>query len=597
MQNIFKLPPHEARKIAAGEVVERPANVVKELLENALDAGATNITLHIEDGGKKLIHSIDNGCGMSAEDAHMCIEHHATSKIKCVEDLSSIATFGFRGEALSSIASVSRMTIITKNADAQLATKLVIEQGDIVEDSHTASPQGTDIKIENLFENVPARQKFLKKTPTEWRHINQLVQAFALAYTHVQFKLTHDGKQVLLCPATDSVENRCAQVWDQQLAKTIVSVDAQHPKTTLRVHGTVTNHHTFRFDRSHIFFFVNKRWVKNFTLSRALMKGYQNVLPAGRYPAACIFIEVDQADVDVNIHPRKEEVQFMHPRRVEMLISDTVKRALEGHLSQQLDRKVELKSEDTFVPRARTFNAPPASFKPFNFDALNTQPFKTQPAPTPAPMPLPQQQPVVQEKTITTPRENYTIIGQFAKTYILIEREDGLFVVDQHAAHERVLYELFSKRFADVATVKLLFPAIITLTSDEITLVQPHLKLLQQNGIQIDTFSDNQLVVNATPVHLKNQPLDDLIKEMIGWIIEHKGVDEIQLGKAINEKLHAQMACKAAVKAGDLLTREQMEKLLDDLYATNNRFSCPHGRPTGWLLDTYSIEKKFKRKA
>ncbi|MCX5921908.1 MAG: DNA mismatch repair endonuclease MutL [Candidatus Dependentiae bacterium] len=626
MPKIHRLAPDQIQKIAAGEVVERPANIVKELLENALDAGATHITVYIEHGGKQLIRVVDNGCGMSLEDAHMCFEHHATSKVSTVYDLDSITTFGFRGEALSSIAGVSKVTLITKEEGATEAIKLELEQGAVIEESLASANVGTDLAIRDIFFNVPARKKFLKTDDTEWRAIAQLFSAFCLDYLDVNFKLFHNNALHMHCPPTETIEQRMTQVWDHAMANVMLPVNATGNQGGITIHGVISNHQYMRYDRSNIFFFVNKRWVKQQKLSSALLKGYLNVIQPGRFPAACIFIELDTAHVDINIHPRKEEVQFLHPRVIEQLLQQAVKSALEQNVSNQLKKTI------TFAPATEVQHYSP------NIQRIAIEPMYTLPAKyMPSSLSLeknnvthhvPVQEMVHTQSTIaqslqaatidaalqTSPfigdeqeeftsvseqvvsEKNYTFIGQFSKTYLLLEKEEGLYIVDQHAAHERVLYELFSKRFNDVATIPLLFPYAITIKPDDITLLEPYLDIFERNGIGIEIFSSTQLMVKSTPVHLKNQSLDDLIQAVISWITETQHLDEKQFFKTINERMHAQMACKAAVKAGDVLSKEHIEQLLEDLHKTENRFSCPHGRPTGWLLGTYEIEKKFKRK-
>lgn len=605
MSIIKQLPPHEAQKIAAGEVVERPANVVKELIENALDAGATKITLDLVDAGKQHIKIVDNGCGMTPEDAHLCTQQHATSKISCVDDLSNIGTFGFRGEALASIAAVSHLQLFTRHTDTKEGVKLVLHGGTLKSETTVAHPVGTTIIADDLFFNVPARKKFLKKRETEWRQILQLVHAFCLENLALHIKLSHDGREILNCPPVTTLSDRVAQLWEPALSQNLITIDANHGRKNIHVSGIISNHQHSRFDRSRLYFFVNHRWIKNYTLSRSLLKGYLNVLPPGRYPAAVLFIDVDPLDVDINIHPRKEEVQFLNPRSVEQLLQTTVKEALEKHLSNQISKPVQFATPDTtpaFKPAmAQEYPTTPSPL-PFVMPADDpfapaSQPQKTTTpalAASPNPVPQPQQRTVAPQTP--TQQKQFNVIGYFKKTYILLEQEDGLFVVDQHAAHERVLYELFSERFDDVATVKLLFPTTINVSTEEMSLLADHLTLFTNNGIAIEPYGEQQLIVTATPVHLKNQPLDDIVHQVAGWIKEEQNSMQDNLHNVINKKLHAQMACKAAVKAHDELQPDQIQQLLRDLYATNNRFTCPHGRPTGWLLSDYEIEKKFKRK-
>jgi len=626
MMRIKQLPPHEAHKIAAGEVVDRPANVVKELVENAIDAGATQIVVYIENAGQKTIRIVDNGCGMSPDDARLSIAQYATSKITSIDDLAHLHTFGFRGEALASITAVSKTTLITKEQESNLGISLTIENGAIVSESSISCNTGTDITISDLFYNVPARKKFLKKEETEWRTIVQLAHAFCLSYITIGFKFFHNDKLIINCPAVTTLTDRAAQLWERAISQNIISLISPHDtKNNIHITGLISNHHYYRYDRQHVFFFVNNRWVKNYALGSALLKGYLNAIPPQRSPLAALFITVNQADIDVNIHPRKEEVQFLHPRIVEVLLQKAVKETLENHLSSQITKSTRPEFATSPFPSSVISEFPT---HPFPTDlAFSTQPtfpgHQKSPVfaaplafsqPTPPAFPTHNPFPVRPEYFSDSPKnvskgadisnipletktdQSYQLIGQYKKTYLLLEHEDGLFLIDQHAAHERILYELFAQKFNDIATISLLFPQIINLSDDDILTIIAHLDLFNQNGILVEQFGANQLVIQAIPVYLKNIACDDLIKNVISWIKEERTINQADMHHALLQKIRAQMACKAAVKAGDELTTEQMHQLLRDLDKTDNRFTCPHGRPTGWLLSLHEIEKKFKRK-
>ncbi|MDR3647123.1 MAG: DNA mismatch repair endonuclease MutL [Candidatus Babeliales bacterium] len=628
MQKIKKLIEQEARKIAAGEVVERSANIVKELVENSIDSGATNIFIWINEAGKKLIRIVDNGSGMSNADARICFERHATSKITTIEDLNALSTFGFRGEALSSISSISKISMLTKLQDDQYGTSVELEDGQIIKEEQVSCPQGTDISVKDLFYNVPARLKFLKQDETEWRQIVNLYQALCLSYKTIHFKLFNEDKLVYNCPPTDDLKNRLVQLWDHNFAQNTITFSDSNQVG--QISGLISNHHFFRYNRGQIFFFVNGRWIKNNGLSKSLLKGYLNVLPQDRFPAAFIFLTIDPAHIDVNIHPRKEDVQFLNAKKIEKLIKDSTKKTLENHLSNQIIKNdeviaVKLAAQTTFDFEQIPFLDPLESyasdpldeaqdFSQFNpisqtktnyqftsnssqirqgyeeqadsYDGLMGQQIQQQNE-------FPQHNLDVQDKL---DKKDYELIGQFNKTYILLEKSEGIFIIDQHAAHERILYELFAKRFYDVATTRLIFPQVINLTEENLNLLVPYLELLHNNGIDCKQVSKEQLIIESTPVYLKDISLEDLIKQFASWIEEYQVLDKQVLFRAVNEKLHAQMACKAAVKAGDKLTHEQIYKLLEDLNKTENRFACPHGRPTGWLMSTHDIEKKFKRR-
>lgn len=618
MARIKQLSFLEAQKIAAGQVVERPANVVKELIENAIDAGATQITIYIQDAGKSLIRVVDNGCGMDTDDAHHCFKHHATSKITGIHDLATLATHGFRGEALSSIAAVSKVTLITKEQQATHALQLTLENAQVINQTEVSANTGTDIRIADLFYNVPARKKFLKTNETELRQITVLFQAFCLDYQQLHFKLYSQNALVFNCPPTLDSKQRIAQIWDHSIANQMLPIQITTQDFTIQ--GMISNHTYNRYDRSCIFLFVNNRWIKNHGLTKALLNGYLNVLPSDKFPLAHIAITLDATQIDVNIDPRKEEVRFLQPRSIETAVTKSVKEALEKNLSAQLQKPVVFNEHpitngslqptsyksgvhSEFITGANTYAAlPHRAHTP-----LQEAPFGPYPSDNSAvPLFIPdpnldsnshfENEKISCESLITKEQSNYHIIGQLHTTYILIEQKDGLFLVDQHAAHERVLYELFSTRFENIAMVQLMFPHIISLASWEAAVLQPYLNIFTKNNIAIELFDNNQCIVQAVPVHLKEVNLEELLREMIGAIIENQKLDAEQLHKQINEKLHAQMACKAAVKAGDILTLAQMDQLLQDLDKTTNRFTCPHGRPTGWGISLYEIEKKFKRK-
>jgi len=605
MSKIKKLAAEEIQKIAAGEVIDRPANIAKELLENAIDAGATHIRIMIEDGGKKLIRIVDNGCGMDETDAHICYEHHATSKIDTVQDITAVKTFGFRGEALSSISSVSKMHVTTKDASAEQAFHLELESNNLIREEYVSAKQGTDIAVHDLFFNVPARKKFLKSRDTERRLITQLVRAYALAYCEIHIELFSEDECVLRCPSVDSLHARWAQLWEYTSAERMRIVHNSDAVRDIQIEGLVSDHQYMRYDRSALFIFVNNRWVKNQHLTRAITKGYLNILPPGRYPAGCIMITTDPLQVDINTHPRKEEVKFLHPQVVESLILHAVKAALDEVNSKKNESPQVEKNVISELPN-NTLEYVSQPFKQSSysdFDMVsNIASIMPKVAQVEDAKPLKneihiqkafeqQQQIMTSEKTIT----HYAIIGQYKKTYIMVEHDDGLLFIDQHAAHERVLYELFAKRFEDVASVKLLFPVTISISESDYALLEPFLPIIKDHGIHVELFGPRELVLTSTPVNLQNHAPQELVLQCVGWIKESGSIEKEQLQQLVTEKLRAQMACKAAVKAGDLLSHDQMQQLLQDLEKTDNAIACPHGRPTRWLLTLSDIEKKFKR--
>ncbi len=611
MPAIHQLSPSEIQKIAAGEVVERPANVVKELVENALDASATHVTVMIEDGGKKSIRIIDNGRGMDQIDAHLCFDHHATSKITVVDDLQTIATYGFRGEALSSIASVSKVTLVTKQKDDEFATKLVLEANTVCQESQVHANAGTDIAVENLFFNVPARLKFLKTRETEWRQILHFMQAIIFAYRHVHIELIADGQTILNCPPQDSLIARCAQIWDFSTSEQMIPCSIDDEARHIVAEGFISRQQYARYDRSQIFLFTNSRWIKNNHLTKALLKGYLNSLPPARFPAGAIFITIDPAEIDVNIHPRKEEVKFLHSQIVDNLIFNVVKQTLESQLSKST---IAHKQAAVMLPPSDPFSSDSEIIQTFsrnNFDGpviardisieqprksfdevRQSQDLSLQERQISIEKKEIEQQAVLGEFVDSEPA--LSIIGQFNKTYIIVQQNEELVFFDQHAAHERILYELFAHRFNDVAIVKLLFPLLISVSAEQAEIAENFSQLFESYGLPIERFGATQLRLLATPVHLQERAPQEIIKQIIGWIAEEETTGQ-ELSKLLNEKIHAKMACVAAVKAGDELSREQMQQLITDLLKTQNNITCPHGRPTSWRIDLHELEKKFKR--
>lgn len=617
MGKIKKLASHEIQKIAAGEVVERPANVVKELIENSIDAEATQITVRAHAGGQELIQIIDNGCGMDYVDARACFTPHATSKLSTVDELGTVTTHGFRGEALASVGAVSKVTLITKPVDTLEGRKIVYEFGKETTFDVIGCNQGTDITVQQVFENVPVRKKFLKKAETEWRHIVTLFKAYCLSYPSIHFKLYSEHSCAYNVPAAENLLERSRALWNEHEQTRLLSFE--HAENNITVHGVISDHQLGRYDKQQIFFFVNKRFVRNYQLTQALMKGYQNVLQQGKFPLGCIMIELPSQEVDVNIHPRKEEVQFLHPRRLQTVITEAVKQRLQDNLSSKLQPH-EVKSFERQVEQA-AYQSPlnatqprplyrqeqnPVAFNPFGLMTDGVQAEEIEQSsdtdelfaevmpPAEEYTPIAETQvsaiePVVQE-------HNYRLIGQYHLTYLLVEKEEGLFLVDQHAAHERIMYEEFTQKLSESATVQLLFPQIIKLSPEQCSLLTPYSPLLNEFGVACELFGDDQLLISATPARLQTIDWNEMIMYLIAQIQEHDSIEPEELRKLLHHNLAAMMACKAAVKAGDKLSGEQMEQLLTDLAECPNRLTCPHGRPTGWLLDLYQIEKKFKRK-
>lgn len=597
---IKRLSVQEASKIAAGEVIDRPAHVVKELLENALDAGATAITLYLEKAGKRLIRIVDNGCGMSADDAQLCFAHHSTSKISNVNDLTKLTTFGFRGEALASIAAVSRVQLLTKQAQDAIGTQIIQMGQDALSVTETACNTGTDITITELFDSIPVRKKFLRTDETEWSQIQQLLYAIALSHQQVHFKVYVDNKLRYNCPVADSIRLRLEQLWGYELYS-MHTIEVM--QEGIRIQGAITDTHHLRYDRSHMYLFVNNRWIKNQSLLRAWLNGYQNILPAGKYPAGVLCLTLDPQVIDVNIHPRKEEILFLNPRFIEQCITQTVKNALQQGLQENLKKaQMPPMMVDVSVPinPLPMYNQPivmekivESANKPLPiYESSAPVSFVSSPHQIPAPM-------VDTQESITTVVDTavpfYKIIGQFNTTYILLETEKGLLLVDQHAAHERILYQQCKTNMANVVSIPLMFPTVIPIAASDIQKLEPYLFLFEQQGIGLRILGANQLHVLSCPVIGKSIDWHDFIAYILSWIVEHEQLSVADMQHQLLHAMHAQIACKAAVKAGDVLTTEQMQQLIKDLYNCVDHLTCPHGRPTCFLMSEQDIKKKFKR--
>lgn len=586
MGKIRLLATHEIQKIAAGEVVERPANAVKELLENALDAGATQIEISLEDGGRELIQITDNGSGIAAEELPLAIAPHATSKITAVDDLALLATFGFRGEALASLAAVSDLTVTSRTAIEESATTVQTIFGAPHSTTQTMHRVGTTVTVRQLFTNVPARRKFLKSADSEWVQLKQLLQAYALTYLPLHIIVRHNGTIVYNCSPTTTIVDRMAQLLDIGVAQQCHLLTATTAQAT--IWGACSNHQVTRFNRQHIFITVNNRWVKNQQLSKAILRGYQGVLPQGKFPVVVLHIQVPPAHVDVNVHPRKEEVQLLYSAAIESMITKEITRQLEDAafrgLQQSGNHGVQERSSGAAI-----------------IDEIFVQPSQAIAVQRPivqTAMPVPgiAEQKIIPagEKQLPWVDRSWRIIGTVAATYILLETTEGLWIVDQHAAHERILFEELGKRTTAPAATKLVTPITITGTTSQITDIARWQAILAGYGIEIMPISATQGMITAVPATALSLDMQEFMREFFDLIAQESAANEHN-GDRISWALQAQMACKAAVKAGDKLTLYAQEQLIEKLLISPHRLTCPHGRPTTWVISHYDIAKKFKR--
>lgn len=537
------LPPEVAARIAAGEVIERPASVVKELIENALDAGATAIQIEIHEGGFARIRVADNGTGIPRDQVPLALARFATSKIHTAEDLSRVRTLGFRGEALPSIAAVARVEILTRTAQETEGTRLIAEEGQLTVQP-AASPVGTAVTVRDLFYNTPARRRFLKSPLREAERVRETVYRYALGYPHVAFRLIIDGREALIAPPGTPLE-RAAVIWGREVADELIPVSWE--AADLRIHGLISRPTLGRASRAFQYFYVNGRPIRSGLLAVALERPYAGRLPSGRYPLAVLHIELPPPFVDVNVHPQKAEVRFSQERSVYWAVSRAVEAALAG------------------FPRAEE----PTLAWPFE-----------EAAPTPRPL---------AEPVAAYGRPSrWRALGQLLGTYILAQSEEGLVVVDQHAAHEQVLFE---RLWAGSPATPLPAPLILSFSAREAEQLEAELETLRSLRFDLDPFGGNAFVVRALPAPLAGRP----VKELFDAILEELAALR-RGGGDPRERLAMRLACAAAVKAGDGLSPEEMQALLDALQEAWSPSTCPHGRPAWFLLSREEIERRFLRR-
>ncbi len=589
---IRPLPPELVSQIAAGEVVERPASVVKELIENALDAAAQRIEVRIQAAGQRLIEVVDDGHGIPAAELPLAVQRHATSKIASADDLFHILSLGFRGEALAAIGSVARLTLRSRPPTADAGAQIVVEGGRIVRGPEpVAMAPGTHVRVEDLFYNVPARRKFLKRPSTEKRAIDEVVVRYALAYPQVRFKLSHDGRLALNTAGHGDRREVLALIYSPAEARQMLPVISE--ELGLAVHGFISPPGLTRSHRRDILFFVNGRPVRDPALTAALLKGYEHLVMKGRYPLAVLFITLPADAVDVNVHPTKAEVRFRDPDRVFRAVVRAVRKALLAH-APLAQRPAPLSEWDLAQPDARipwdaaTDNAaeaqtaPAADARP-QPEVLSPQtPEPAEPATAAATVPLPGVEPPL-----------LRLIGQVAATYLVAEGPDGLYLIDQHAAHERVLFEqMMARRGPQAASQALLEPVTVTLPVAQARTLEEHLETLRRVGFEVEPFGMGMFRVRAVPVALKDADPATALRAAVEDI-EH---DETPLAGDAEARLVGRICKALAVKAGQRLSPSEQERLLRDLLACENPRTCPHGRPTMIRLPVDMLEREFGRR-
>ncbi len=614
-------------KIAAGEVIERPASVVKELVENSIDAGADSITVIVENGGKDLIQVIDNGCGMDADDAMLCLESHATSKIRNVNDIVHIGSLGFRGEALPSIASVSHFTLITKSMDTDTATRIEINDGKLRDVQKTSANHGTTIAVRGLFKNLPARRKFLRTDTVELRHILKYFHYQAIIYPQLSFKLIADGKQKLSYIATNDRNQRMTDIFGSSFfADDVIEVSgiAQDYAVNGYIFG-LEDRQGKLIDAQYVF--INGRFINDKTVRHSIKSAYEPFIlksrdwMKGTTPPYILFITVPPEQIDVNVSPTKSEVRFRENQRVHSLMFETLSRALKRY------------EEDKFASARNKFLTPAAkdsasSFERDIFVAKTDVPrfseykkeygnlyqddlFRAEPSPKPTPIPIvnPElsDQPQIEifddlpndsvsYKLLIQNEEDYINPWQLHNTYIFVQIEDGLVIIDQHAAHERIIYEKLIHRTAGAPAVrqKLIIPIVIDIppyiASEIKDLIDTNLEVLEKTGFVLKKFSGDSIVIEEIPAELGDfqggQVFLDILKQL---------ETELEINHDFRDSLAKSIACKAAIKANTRLTRKEMLALINDLFACRVPYFCPHGRPLIVKMTITDFEKKFKR--
>ncbi|MFD2443626.1 DNA mismatch repair endonuclease MutL [Bacillus sp. CGMCC 1.16607] len=609
MGKIFQLDDALANKIAAGEVVERPASVVKELVENAIDAGSSVIEIEIEDAGLSKIRITDNGDGIEEADVLIAFQRHATSKIKNENDLFRIRTLGFRGEALPSIASVSRLEMKTSTGDSA-GTRVIFEGGKLEVHEKASSRKGTDITVSDLFYNTPARLKYMKTIHTELGNITDVVNRIALSHPEISFRLIHNERKLLQTNGNDDVRQVLAAIYGMSIVKMLIPIKLE--SLDFKVSGYVSLPEVTRASRNYISTMINGRFIKNYPLARAIQDGYHTLLPIGRYPIVLLNIEMDPILVDVNVHPSKMEVRLSKEQELNELITSAIRSSFKtktlipsGVIHTKQERS---KSEQTsLVLEERADVQDKRSERDYpkqNFIKEQLDPVHYDEIVPSVPKAFYNEDPQVErvheimddgilEKPVVTRVPILYPIGQMHGTYILAQNDQGLYIIDQHAAQERIKYEYFREKVGQVEKElqELLVPLTFVYPTDEYLKIVENRVELEKVGVFLEDFGHNSFIVRAHPFWFLKGEEKEIIEEMIEQLLEMKKVDV----KKLREEAAIMMSCKASIKANRHLRQDEIQTLLNDLRASSDPFTCPHGRPIIIQYSTYELEKMFKR--
>lgn len=647
MGKIKELQTSLANKIAAGEVVERPGSVVKELLENAIDAQATEINIEVEQSGVASIRVVDNGTGIHIEDLGLVFHRHATSKLDADDDLFHIRTLGFRGEALASISSVSKVTLKTCT-DNQEGQEIYVENGEILNQKPAKAKQGTDILVESLFYNTPARLKYIKSLYTELGKITDIVNRMAMSHPDIRISLISDGRTILKTNGSGRTNEVMAEIYGMKVAKDLVHITGE--TSDYRLEGYVAKPEHSRSNKHYISIFINGRYIKNFLINKAILEGYHTLLMVGRFPICYINIEMDPILVDVNVHPTKLEVRLSKEDQLFELIVEKIREAFKDRIlipqndmnkltqkNKVLDKFEQQKID--FEKRKQQRDATHSTN--LNFDLDDNQPNETKQSnqsldnTLSSPNTTPDDSYSVQESTydyaktqrdvlndmeeqdITdtlAPSEDVAeasdikgsissnpsqripymeVVGQVHGTYIIAQNENGMFMIDQHAAQERIKYEYFREKIGDVSNEiqNLLIPLTFHFSKDELMIINQHVEELDKVGVHLEPFGGNDYIVDSYPVWFPAAEAEEIIKDMIEYVLEHKKVNV----KKIREEAAIMMSCKKSIKANHYLKNNEMADLVNQLREIEDPFTCPHGRPIIINFSNYELERLFKR--
>lgn len=616
MPNIAILNQETIDKIAAGEVVERPCSVVKELVENAIDAGSTAITVEIKEGGISFIRITDNGCGIERDQVAVAFYRHSTSKIRSAEDLLTVKSLGFRGEALSSISAVARVELITKTYDELTGTRYVIEGSKELSNEEIGAPDGTTFIVKDLFYNVPARRKFLKTAQTEGSYISDMVEKLALSHPDISFKFINNNQTKLHTSGNGNRKDIIYHIFGREISSSLLEV--KHECEYFKVEGFIGKPVITRGNRNYENYFINGRYVKSNILSRAIEEAYKSFLMQHQYPFTVLYFTFF-SELDVNVHPTKMELRFDNNNEIYVELCDTIYAIL-----SRKEMIPEVPVDSTPAPKKIVHEYKEPIPEPFEKRRINevraaesrsvygqsvTSAVKDYSAIEPAAK-APETSTAYEPAQVVTgtqqtlgdydkvfltesAKKQFSIIGQLFKTYWLIEFEDKLYIIDQHAAHEKVLYEKTMARFAnkDFTSQRISPPIVMTLDARECEMLEKYRPQIEQFGYEVEHFGGKEYMISAIPDNLFNIDMKDLFIEMLDDFSNATGR---QTPDIITEKV-ASMSCKAAVKGNDKLTLPEINKLIDELLSLDNPYNCPHGRPTIISMSKYEIEKKFKR--